>query len=401
MKKINSACLWAVMMASLPILNSCGSKDSGDQPTTLPLLSIATVSAPEGNTGNKSFVFEFTLDAAPAQQVSLSVSTLDSTAKAALDYVTITNRAILFEPGETKKTLSVDVVGDEWKEGEEEFLLRLQNLVGCRVISNFAKGVIQNDDSQIFFDDAGYTTPTTYPGYTLAWADEFNGSSLNLADWNFESGDGCPNVCGWGNNELQWYTPGENLYVQRGKMIIEARNETKGTKNYTSSRITTQGKKTFTFGRIDIRAKLPYGQGIWPALWMLGSNITSVSWPACGEMDIMELLGQEPNKVYSTVHFAQGTSSRNISKSVTKPTSFSDAFHVYSLVWEADKMRFFVDDELISEVTKADISPNNYPFNNPFFFIFNIAVGGNWPGSPNASTRFPQWMFVDYVRVFQ
>ena len=135
---------------------------------------------------------------------------------------------------------------------------------------------------------------TTYPGYNLAWSDEFNGAALNQADWNYEVGDGCPNVCGWGNNELEWYTAGDNLYMQDGKMIIEARAESKGGKNYTSTRITTQNKKTFTFGRIDIRAKVPKGKGVWPALWMLGSNITTVSWPKCGEMDIMELLGQEP-----------------------------------------------------------------------------------------------------------
>jgi beta-glucanase (GH16 family) len=166
--------------------------------------------------------------------------------------------------------------------------------------------------------------------------------------------------------------------------------------------MTTQNKKTFTFGRIDIRAKLPKGQGVWPALWMLGSNITTVNWPACGEIDILELLGHEPNKVYQTVHYGNaGAPSIQKSQSRISPTSYSDGFHLYSLIRVQDNMKLFVDNVLLLEVNKADVGGNAYPFNSPFFFIFNIAVGGNWPGSPNATTQFPQWMMVDYVRVFE
>ncbi len=178
--------------------------------------------------------------------------------------------------------------------------------------------MITNDDTKVVTGDAGFSTPGTYPGLNLVWADEFNAAAINQADWNFETGDGCPN-CGWGNNELEYYTNGDNLSLQSGKLIIEAREESIGSKNYTSSRITTKNKKFFKFGRIDIRAKVPEGQGIWPALWMMPQENKYGGWPSSGEIDIMELLGHEPNKLYSTVHYGPGPGSRNISKSVISP----------------------------------------------------------------------------------
>jgi beta-glucanase (GH16 family) len=375
---------------------------SSDSPSpTVPVLSVASVTKLEGTGGTTTFDFIFTLSEAPEQAASVKVTSLDGLAKAGEDYQAVSAQVVSFQPGEKTKTLSVTITGDEWKEVTEDFVLQIGTPVNCTVPNANVWGQIQNDDELIYFEDNGYSTPDNYPGYTLVWADEFNGSALNTADWNFETGDGCPNVCGWGNNELQWYTANENLYLQRGKLIIEARSESKGGKNYTSTRITTQNKRTFTYGRIDIRAKLPYGKGVWPALWMLGTNITTAGWPACGEMDIMELLGQEPNKVYATAHYATGSGPRNISQSLTAAESFQAAFHVFSLVWIQDKIQFLVDDKVISTVTKANIDPYDYPFNAPFFFIFNVAVGGNWPGNPDASTVFPQWMMVDYVRVFQ
>lgn len=379
-------------------------KDSGNSSgtATTPLLSITPITLNEGTGGNTKFGFELTLTAAYSQAVSVEISTASGTAITAEDFVAVNKQVVTIPAGQTKATFNVDVVGDEWKEATEDFLIQLTNPVNCRLASLNYKGFILNDDSRIRInDDGSNTSPDTYPGYNLAWSDEFNGAALNQADWNYEVGDGCPNVCGWGNNELEWYTAGDNLYMQDGKMIIEARPESKGGKNYTSTRITTQNKKTFTFGRIDIRAKVPKGKGVWPALWMLGSNITTISWPKCGEMDIMELLGQEPNKVYQTIHYGPGPGSIQKTNSRISPTAYSDGFHLYSLNWEQDKLQFLVDNVVLLETTKADFGGNAYPFNDPFFFIINIAVGGNWPGSPDATTQFPQWLMVDYVRVFQ
>ncbi|MBC8005002.1 MAG: glycoside hydrolase family 16 protein, partial [Verrucomicrobia bacterium] len=221
--------------------------------------------------------------------------------------------------------------------------------------------------------------------------------------WTHETGDGCPNICGWGNNELEFYTGRpSNLFFQDGKMIIEARAETFGGRNYTSSKILTRNKKAFKFGRVDIRAVLPKGKGIWPAFWMLPENNVHGGWPKSGEIDIMELVGHEPNKSYGTLHYGPGPGSTQISQSYTLSASdFQNAFHVFSIEWKADQIKWYVDGNLFKTVNKTDIGSAVYPFNEQFFFIFNLAVGGNWPGSPDAATVFPQWMIVDYIRVFQ
>lgn len=244
----------------------------------------------------------------------------------------------------------------------------------------------------------GYTTPLTYPNYTLVWQDEFDGNELG-SHWIPEIGTG---NWGWGNNELQYYRE-ENVEVVDGYLKITAKDESFGGQSYTSSRIKTQGMKSFMHGRIDIRAALPYGQGIWPALWMLGNDITSVGWPSCGEIDIMELVGGSGNKdrtVHGTIHWddngnhAQYGNSNSLSSG-----KFADEFHVFSIVWDQSSITWLRDD---IQFNSADLTPAGLSeFQQEFFFIFNVAVGGNWPGSPDASTVFPQTMIVDYVRVFQ
>lgn len=388
-----------LFLLMLLLLSSCTKENNGGTPETTPNLTISDVFKPEGNGGNSNMDFVLQLSAPATKEVSVRVSTKEGFAKAGEDFTAV-DQKIVFSVGESKKTVSVSIVGDDIKEGMDDFQLAISEPVNCVVISNFAVGTIDNDDSRIPVTDAGYATPTSYPGRTLVWADEFNGSALNTNDWNYNVGDGCPN-CGWGNNELQFYTAGENVYMSNGKMIIEARKESRGGKNYTSSRLTTMGKKSFKFGRIDLRAKLPKGQGIWPAFWMLGDNFPTAGWPTCGEIDIMEFLGHDLTKIYSTIHFRAGTGSRNISKSYVNPTPIPDEYHVYSLIWETDNMRMLIDDKFIGEFKASDLGGAAYPFNEKFFFLLNIAVGGNWPGSPNPSTYFPQWMFVDYIRVFQ
>jgi len=378
-------------------------KDSGSNTGSgIPILTLTPLSQNEGTGGNTKFGFEITLSAASSKEVSVEITSADGTALTGEDFIAVNKQVVTIAAGQTKTTFNIDVVGDEWKEATEDFLLQLTNPVNCSLASANYKGFILNDDTKIRINDNGSnTSPLTYAGYTLAWSDEFTAAALNQNFWNYELGDGCPNVCGWGNNELQWYTAGDNLYMQDGMMIIEARAESRGGKNYTSTRITTQNKKTFTFGRVDIRAKVPKGKGIWPAAWMLGSSISTVSWPKCGEIDILEVLGQEPNKVYQTLHYGPGPGSLQKSRSKISTSAYSDGFHLYSLLWEQDKIQLLVDNEQLLEFTKAEIGGTAYPFNDPFFFIFNIAVGGNWPGSPDASTQFPAWMMVDYVRVFQ
>jgi beta-glucanase (GH16 family) len=245
----------------------------------------------------------------------------------------------------------------------------------------------------------GYSTPTSYSGMTLVWQDEFSGTSVNEADWTFEIGTGGN---GWGNNELEYYKK-ENATIEDGNLVISAKRENFQNSSYTSTRMITKDKKTFKFGRIDIRAVLPKGQGIWPALWMLGNNISTVNWPACGEIDMMEMIGGQNREktVYGTLHWDNGGHVCTCDKpGYSLPDGiFNDKFHVFSTVWTESSVTWYVDDVKFNkiDITPADMSE----FRNEYFFIFNLAVGGQWPGSPDGTTTFPQHLIVDYIRVFQ
>lgn len=248
--------------------------------------------------------------------------------------------------------------------------------------------------------NSGYTSPLTRPGYTLVWSDEFEGNSLS-SDWIHEIGTGNG---GWGNQELQYYRP-ENTEVRDGYLIIKAKAEQFGGRNYTSSRIITAGLQSFQYGRVDIRAAMPEGQGLWPALWMLGDNFNTVGWPQCGEIDIMEMVGGAgPNRgdeyCFGTAHWDNNGTKADFGGSIRSTSGkLSEEFHVYSIVWDQNRITWLFDD---TQYHQIDISPAALSeFREKFFFIFNVAVGGIWPGSPNSSTVFPQQMTVDYVRVFQ
>ncbi|QIX60573.1 glycoside hydrolase family 16 protein [Hymenobacter sp. BT18] len=238
-----------------------------------------------------------------------------------------------------------------------------------------------------------------YAAYTdLIWNDEFDAGTLDESKWVREQGGN-----GWGNNELQTYTnTNENSYLLDGSLVIEAKKTGSGPRDYTSARLITKGKRDFQFGRIDVRAKLPKGQGIWPAIWMLGSNIDQVQWPTCGEIDIMELRGSQPNQVLSTMHYmnSQGRHEYKSNQWQQLATgTYADDYHVFSVVRSKDQIRTYIDEREVYNFSSGAASPN--PFNNPFFLILNVAVGGNFDGDPNSATVFPQKMYVDYVRFYQ
>lgn len=243
----------------------------------------------------------------------------------------------------------------------------------------------------------GNSSPTSYNGYTLIWNDEFDGTAINTSNWVFEIGTGSS---GWGNNELQYYRQ-ENAWVDEGALTIEARKENYSGSSYTSSRIKTQSKLSFQYGRIDIRALLPKGQGIWPALWMLGNSISSVGWPKCGEIDIMEMIGGNgrESQTHGTVHWDNNGHNYVGGTYKLNKGTFADEYHVFSIIWSKTSIKWLVNNNQFYEI---NITPAHMTeFHQKFFFIFNIAVGGNWPGSPNETTVFPQQMKVDYIRVFQ
>ena len=234
--------------------------------------------------------------------------------------------------------------------------------------------------------------------WKLAWGDDFDGAAGTSADagkWAYDTG---PN---WYNGELQDYTSGAtNASLDgNGNLVIEARKEAREGRQYTSARLKTEGKKTFAYGRIEGRMKLPYGQGLWPAFWMLGGN----SWPNNGEIDIMENLGREPAIVHGTFHGPGYSGAAGPTAAYTLPVGakFSDDFHVFAIEWETNTIRWFVDGNLYSTKTPADIQGNTWVFDHPFFIILNLAVGGDWPGNPDATTVFPQKFLIDYIHVCQ
>jgi len=242
----------------------------------------------------------------------------------------------------------------------------------------------------------------TTTGWKLVWADEFDqpdGASPDPAKWAYDIG-----ATGWGNNEWQYYTARtNNARIENGRLVIEARQESYLGSSYTSARLKTQGKAAWTYGRIEARIKIPRTQGIWPAFWMLGTNISSVGWPQCGEIDIMENIGREPARVHGTIHGPGYSGGGGVSGSYSLPGNvpFADDFHVYAVEWTTNQIKWFVDGQQYFSVTPASLPAGaNWVFNQPQFLLLNVAVGGNWPGYPDATTVFPQKMLVDYVRVY-
>lgn len=229
----------------------------------------------------------------------------------------------------------------------------------------------------------------------LVWEENFNGKSLDEKVWNFELGDGCPNLCGWGNNERQIYTK-ENHRLENGKLIITAKKD--GDK-YTSTRITSAGKKEFKYGYIEARAKLPVGHGIWPAFWMLGSNIKQVGWPKAGEIDILEYVGKEPDMVFTSLH-TQASHGETINTKKTKFEDIEEGFHTYAINWTKEKIEFYVDDNLVYTFAPEDKTVDTWPFDQPFYFIVNVAIGGNFGGPGVDDNIFPQEFVVDYIKVY-
>jgi beta-glucanase (GH16 family) len=244
--------------------------------------------------------------------------------------------------------------------------------------------------------------------WTLVWSDEFDGptgSAVDSSKWSFDIGGK-----GWGNNELETYTSRPaNSHLEGGRLAIKVLKETftgpdKITRNYTSARLLTKNKFSQAYGRFEARIKIPFGQGIWPAFWMLGDNINTAGWPACGEIDIMENIGREPSIIHGTFHGPgySGANGVGAAYALSNGQKFADDFHTFAVEWEPNVMRFYVDGLLYETRTPSDLpAGKSWVFDHPFFIILNVAVGGNWPGNPDATTVFPQQMLVDYVRVYQ
>jgi beta-glucanase (GH16 family) len=260
-------------------------------------------------------------------------------------------------------------------------------------------------------EDPRQGAEATMSSWKLVWSDEFDGPAGTLPDpakWGYEIGGG-----GWGNAELQYYTDrAENAALDgNGSLVITAKTEDPsstpyrclyGSCMYSSARLLTKGKFEFTYGRVEARIKIPSTQGLWPAFWMLGGNINTKPWPSCGEIDILENIGKEPTTVHGTIHGPGYAGSAGPSQAYSQTVPFADDYHVYAVEWEPERIRWYVDGNLYGTKTPADLEEGRqWVFDHPFYILLNVAVGGQWPGLPDATTRFPQMMKVDYVRVYQ
>jgi beta-glucanase (GH16 family) len=396
--------LWLAVLSGFVLsgacLSSCSKKSSsggGNTGGNLPSAKITGVTQDRQNTSSQ-YRFYVDLTAATTKDATVNYTTVAGTAKAGADF-TAASGTLTIPAGQTEAFVDIQVTGDSLRQSQQQFFVQLSSPVNCTLGVAQATGTIVNDGTYLPTDNTGYSTPASYAGYHLAWSDEFNGSTLNQQDWSYEIGGS-----GYGNNELEYYTSRpENLFLSNGNLIIEARQESYGGNNYTSARINTANKQQFTYGRIDMRAKLPVAKGMWPALWMLGSNYPSAGWPGCGETDIMELVGSNPKQVVSSIHWKQGNGTEGTYNNSFNLSSqdFSQQFHVFTVIWAQDSVQFLVDDQVFETTGAKNVTSGTYPFNSPFFFIFNVAVGGDWPGPPDGTTVFPQRMFVDYVRIFQ
>lgn len=248
--------------------------------------------------------------------------------------------------------------------------------------------------------------------WTLIWSDEFDGSEIDLSKWNYDLGTGSDyGMIGWGNNEWQYYTDRpQNSYIEDGKLVLQALEEEFEGSSYTSAKLHTRGKAAWTYGRFEFKAKLPAGQGIWPAIWMMPVDSELYGgWPNSGEIDIMEYLGHEEGTVHGTLHYGAPHTYTGAFLSLPEGKSFADDYHVFAFEWEPGEMRWYVDDQLY--LTQNDWFTQRHseaaeytypaPFDRDFYLQLNVAVGGNWPGYPDETTQFPQIMKIDYVRVYE
>ena len=342
---------------------SCGGSGGDDDsiptlntPTNLVLTATINGADPSNPTGNGSGIvtFNFSADNATLYKISLGNGEIKET---------------------TSNTLSYTYVGA----GVQTYKIYVSAYKGDKFIT---KDV----------------TITIKINSTLLWYDEFNGTGApDASKWGYDIGNS-----GWGNNELQYYTNRtSNVIVEGGFLKITAKKESYQGAEYTSTRLLTKGKFSFTYGKVEVRAKLPSGRGTWPAIWMLGDNITTVNWPACGEIDIMEYVGYQPNVVHSAIH-TTSSSGNTVNHKSYDLTTAEEEFHVYGIEWTSTEIRFYVDETLHYTYKPATYNEATWPFTKNQFLILNLAVGGNWGGSQGIDDSiFPQQFIIDYVRVYQ
>ena len=349
----------------------------------------------EGTGQNKILDVTVVLSSPATVPVTVTYSTVDSTAKGGMDFIPITHGTLVFNPGETSKKINIELVSDSIMEFTESFKLMITNVENAKLAGPILSITIYDDDlTRPTLLEDGYITPKSYPGMKLRFADEFNDSIINYFTWNYETGEGP-----WGVGQLQEFTDkSENLSVKNGKLRITAINNNG---HFTSGRINTVNTNSVHFGVIDIRAKLPSGRGIFPSIWLLNTDYNGSNWPKCGEIDIAALNGNIPSQIIGIAYYsASGPRNKEGFYSLPDYTnSFSDQFHIFTIIWQNDRIEWFVDYKKYMEIVQDDVG-NDWPFNSSFYFYLDLVVGGTLVGDPDNTTVFPQTMEVDYIRAF-
>ncbi|MEL6134344.1 MAG: family 16 glycosylhydrolase [Bacteroidota bacterium] len=340
-----------------------------------------------------SMRFSLVLSEALSEDLTVSFAISEITAEEGTDYELPSIQQVVISAGSTTGEIVVPIIDDGEAEIEEAFLLEITNNANVRMMNNPTQATITSDDLLSIMDE-GFTSPISYGQFTLVWEENFEGPQLDPATWNYETGFG---IEGNSNNELQDYRR-QNAYVQDGYLILDVRQEPNG--SYTSARINTDGKRTFQFGRIDIRAKLPEGKGIRPGLAMLGENFSSVGLPQSGALELGYLDGSEVAIARSGAEWFQNGQIETIVDTFNqRTTTFTEEFHVYSIFWEPTQITWYVDGIKYNLLTTTPEEMDE--FRQAFFFVLGASVGGDRLGEPDTSTRFPQRMIVDYIRVYQ
>lgn len=252
-------------------------------------------------------------------------------------------------------------------------------------MKNYKKGI---------FGIAWFLTMSCSVNSQVILEENFTGDKLNMDYWSYEEGDGCPDVCGWGNNERQIYDR-NYVEVKDGNLVITAVKEGD---TYYSGKINSKDKVEFQYGIIEVRAKLAKGQGLWPAIWMLGNDIGEVGWPASGEIDMMEYVGREPHTIYTSLH-TPASHGETINSKKTIVEDIEDGFHTYKTVWTTDDIKFFIDDKLVYTFIPKVYDDEHYPYRKPFYLLLNMAIGGNFGGPEVDDSIFPAKFYIDYLKV--
>ena len=305
------------------------------------------------------------------------------------------------------KATATDAVSYGFKVGNDTEVKRVNGVFNYTCLTEGSNEYIvtvfaYSSTGNIISDFKKATIFVTESGPQLIWSDEFNiDGAPDTSKWGYDLGDGCPGNCGWGNGEKEYYTNrSDNVKVENGVLKIIAKKENYQGSEYTSARLLTKGKFDFTYGRIDVKAKLPIGEGTWPAIWMLGANIDTVGWPKCGEIDIMEHWGYNPSLISSATHTPSCSGGcANTKVGETTITDFSTEFHVYSLEWTEHELNFIIDGDLKYSYNPTTKNSNTWPYNAPQFLILNVAMGGSWFSiDPNFTESV---MEIDYIKVYQ